>query len=119
MKYVDGFVLAVPKKKLPAYIRMARKAGKIWREHGALDYQECVGDDLQVKMGVPFPRFIKLKAGETVVFSYIVYKTRKHRDAVNARVMKDPRMGTMGDVKDMPFDIKRMAYGGFKVVVGS
>ncbi len=117
MRYADGFVLAVPKKKLQAYRRMAQKAGKIWREHGALDFKECVGDDLGVKMGVPFPRLAKVKAGETVVFSWIAYKSRAHRDRVNAQVMKDPRIAKMCDPKDMPFDAKRMAYGGFKVLV--
>jgi len=117
MKYVDGFLLAVPKKNLAAYRRMAQKAGKIWRGYGALDYKECVGDDLKVKMGMPFPRQMKLKPGETAVFSYIVYKSRAHRDAVNKQVMKDPRIKDMGDPKDMPFDVKRMCYGGFKVLV--
>jgi uncharacterized protein YbaA (DUF1428 family) len=96
---------------------MAQKAGKIWQEYGALDYKECVGDDLDVKMGVPFPRMIKLKPGETVVFSYIVFKSRKHRDQVNAKVMKDPRLANLCDPKSMPFDIKRMTYGGFKTIV--
>ncbi|HKC96196.1 MAG TPA: DUF1428 domain-containing protein, partial [Nitrospira sp.] len=117
MKYVDGFVLPVPKKNLKAYARMAQQAGKVWRDHGALDYKECVGDDLKVKMGMPFPRTVKLKAGETLVFSYIVYKSRAHRDRVNAKVMKDPRIKDMGDPKNMPFDVKRMNYGGFKVLV--
>ena len=117
MRYVNGFLLPVPKKNLQAYRRMAQKAGKVWREHGALDYKECAGDDLKVKMGVPFPRTVKLKAGETVVFSYIVYKSRAHRDRVNAKVMKDPRIKDMCDPKDMPFDVKRMVYGGFKVLV--
>jgi uncharacterized protein YbaA (DUF1428 family) len=117
MKYVDGFVLPVPKKNIPAYRRMAQKASKVWRDHGALDYKECVGDDLKVKMGVPFPRQIKTKPGETVVFAYIVYKSRAHRDSVNAKVMKDPRIANMCDPKDMPFDFKRMLYGGFKVLV--
>jgi uncharacterized protein YbaA (DUF1428 family) len=117
MRYVDGFLLPVPKKKLQAYRRMAQKAGKIWREHGALEFRECAGDDLKVKMGVPFPRTVKLKAGETVMFSYIVFKSRAHRDRVNAKVMKDPRLADMMDPKDMPFDVKRMAYGGFKVLV--
>jgi len=118
MKYVDGFVLPVPKKNLAAYRRMSKKAGKIWREHGALDYRECVGDDLNVKWGLPFPRGIKIKRGETVVFSWIVYKSRAHRDRVNAKVMKDPRLAEMGDPKNMPFDCKRMMYGGFKTLVG-
>ncbi len=117
MKYVDGFVLPVPKKKLKSYIRMAQKAGKIWREHGALDYKECAGDDLNVKMGMPFPRMMKLRRGETVVFSYIVFKSRAHRDSVDAKVMKDPRIANMCGPKAMPFDIKRMVYGGFKVLV--
>lgn len=116
MRYVDGFVLPLPKKNLQAYRRMAQKAGKIWREHGALEFRECVGDDLDVKMGLPFPRLVKLKAGETVVFSWIVFRSRAHRDRVNAKVMKDPRLGNM-DPKSMPFDVKRMAYGGFKVLV--
>ncbi|MGH7148004.1 MAG: DUF1428 domain-containing protein [Nitrospiraceae bacterium] len=118
MRYVDGFLLPVPKKNLRAYARMAQKAAKIWRGYGALDYKECVGDDLKVKMGVPFPRQMKVKPGETVVFSYIVYKSRAHRDRVNAKVMKDPRIQDMCDPKAMPFDAKRMAYGGFKVLVG-
>ena len=115
--YVDGFVVPVPKKKLPAYIRMAKKASKIWKELGALDYKECVGDDLNIKFCMPFPKGIKLKAGETVFFSYIVYKSRAHRDAVNAKVMKDPRIAEMCNPKDMPFDCKRMLYGGFKAIV--
>jgi uncharacterized protein YbaA (DUF1428 family) len=115
--YVDGLVLPVPKKKLPAYRRMAQKAGQIWREHGALEFRECVGDDLNMKMGVPFPRQVKLKAGETVVFSWIRYKSRAHRDRVNAKVMSDPRLAKMMDTKAVPFDSKRMAYGGFKILV--
>lgn len=117
MRYVDGFVLPVPKKNLNAYVQMAKKASKIWREHGALDYKECVGDDLDIKMGVPFPRQMKLKPGETVVFAYIVYKSRAHRDRINAKVMKDPRLANMCDPTNMPFDCTRMTYGGFKVLV--
>jgi uncharacterized protein YbaA (DUF1428 family) len=117
MRYVDGFVLPVPKKNLHAYRRLALKAGKIWREHGALEFRECVGEDLNVKMGAPFPRRIKPKPGETVVFSWIGFKSRAHRDRVNAKVMKDPRIKDMGDPKDMPFDVKRMTYGGFKILV--
>jgi len=117
MRYVDGFVLPVPKKNLQAYRRIARKAGRVWRDHGALEYRECVGDDLGVKMGVPFPRTVRVKRGETVLFSWIVYKSRAHRDRVNARVMKDPRLAKMMDPKSMPFDHKRVAYGGFKVLV--
>jgi len=117
MKYVDGFVVPVPKKNVPAYRRMARQAGKVWREHGALEYRECVGDDLKVKMGLPFPRLSRLKSGETVFFSWIVYKSRAHRDRVNAKVMKDPRIAKMMDPTSMPFDHKRMLYGGFKIMV--
>jgi uncharacterized protein YbaA (DUF1428 family) len=117
MAYVDGFVLPVLKKNLPAYRRMAQKAGKIWREHGALEYRECAGDDLDVKFCLPFPSIIKLKAGETVCFSWIVYKSRAHRDRVGAKVMKDPRLAKMMDPKSMPFDCKRMVAGGFKVLV--
>jgi uncharacterized protein YbaA (DUF1428 family) len=117
MPYIDGFVLPVPKKNLQAYRRMARKAGKIWREHGALEFRECVGDDLDVKMALPFPRAMKIKSGETVVFSWIAYKSRAHRDRVNAKVMADPRLKSSMDVKSMPFDPRRMAYGGFKVLV--
>src|SRR5207244_5486934 len=113
--YVDGFVLPVPNKNLNAYRRMAQQAGKIWREHGALEFRECVGDDLNVKMGLPFPRGIKIKSGETVVFSWIVYKSRAHRERVNTKVMNDHRFAKMP--KRMPFDVKRMLYGGFKTIV--
>ena len=117
MGYVDGFVIPIPKKNLPAYLRMARKAGKIWREYGALDYKECVGDDLKTKMGLPFPQMLKLKSSETVVFSYIVFKSRAHRDRVNAMVIKDPRIVDSCDLEKMPFDCERMVYGGFKTIV--
>lgn len=117
MHYVDGYVLAVPKKNLAAYARMALAAGKIWREHGALDYKETAGEDLNVKFGKSFSRVMKTKPRETVVFSYIVFKSRKHRDQVNAKVMKDPRLAKMMENKKMPFDVKRMVYGGFKVLV--
>ena len=116
MAYVDGFVLAVPKRKLAAYRQMSRKAGKVWRDHGALEYRECVGDDLNVKIGVPFPRLARVKPGEAVVFSWIVYKSRAHRDRVNANVMKDPRI-TKSMIDPMPFDVKRMSMGGFSVLV--
>ena len=116
-RYVDGYVLPVSKKNLQTYRRIAQKAGKIWREHGALEYRECAGDDLSVKFGTPFPRQIKLKPGETVVFSYIVFKSRAHRDSVNAKVMKDPRLTATMDASSMPFDCKRMLYGGFKTIV--
>ena len=117
MSYVDGFVLAVPKKKVEAYLAIARKAGKIWREHGAVEYREAAGDDLKIKMGLPFAKAVRAKADETVFFSWIVYKSRAHRDRVNAKVMKDPRLAAMMDPKAMPFDMKRMAYGGFKIRV--
>jgi len=117
MKYVDGYVLPVPKKNLPAYRRMAEKAGKVWREHGALEFRECVGDDLKTKKIKSFPTLVRPKRSETVMFSWIVFKSRAHRDAVNARVMKDPRLAKMMDMKAIPFDSKRMAYGGFKVMV--
>ena len=116
-KYVDGYVLPVPKKNLRAYRRMAQRAGKVWREHGALEFRECVGDGLKTKMAASFPRTIKLKPGETVVFSWIGFKSRADRDAVNAKVMKDTRLAKMMDPKAMPFDSKRMVYGGFKVMV--
>ena len=117
MSYVDGFVLPVPKKKLQAYRRMAQKAGKVWRDHGALEFRECVADDVKPGKRTSFPQSVKLKKGETVFFSFIVFKSRAHRDRVNAKVMKDPRLNAMGDIKDMPFDVKRMIYGGFKVLV--
>ena len=117
MSYADGFVVPVPKKNLKAYARMSQKAGKVWREHGAIDYKECSGDDLNVKFGVPFTKTIKLKPGETVVFSWITFKSRAHRDKVNAKVMKDPRLAEMMEPGAMPFDCKRMVYGGFKVFV--
>ena len=117
MSYVDGYLLPLPRKHLAAYRRIASKAGPIWKEHGALDYKESVLEDQKVKGLVPFPKVSKAKAGETVVFAYIVFKSRKHRDLVNARVMKDPRIHKICDPKKMPFDIKRMAYGGFKVIV--
>jgi uncharacterized protein YbaA (DUF1428 family) len=116
MSYVDGFVLVVPKRKLVVYKKMATRAAMVWREHGALDYRECVGDDLKVKMGLPFPKLARTRAGETVVFSWILYKSRAHRDKVNAKVMKDKRLFE-GMPKEMPFDMKRMAYGGFKTLV--
>ena len=117
MAYIDGFLLPVPKRKVNAYLEMSRKAGKIWKEHGAVEYRECVGDDLNIKNMTGFPKVVKTKAGETVVFSWIVYKSRAHRDRVNAKVMKDPRLASMMDPKSMPFDMKRMAYGGFTILV--
>ncbi len=117
-RYVDGFVLVVPRRKLDAYRRLARKAGRLWKEFGALEYVECIGDDLAVPKGcgLPFPRLARSKSGETVVFSWIVYKSRADRDRINAKVMKDPRM-KMDDPRKCPFDIKRMSMGGFKPVV--
>ncbi len=117
MSYVDGFVVPVPKRKLAAYRTMARKSGRIWREHGALAYLEAVADDVKPGKHTSFPQSVKLKPGETVVFAYIVYKSRAHRDRVNAKVMKDPRLKPMLDPKAMPFDGKRMFWGGFKVLV--
>ena len=119
MKYVDGYVLPVPKSKLKAYQAMAAKAGKLWREHGALDYVEAVSDDVKPGKWTSFPQSVKLKAGEVVVFAYVVYKSRSHRDAVNKKVMKDPRIHAMCDPKNPPFDMKRMFWGGFKVIVKS
>ena len=116
MAYVDGFLVPVPKSKLAEYRRMAQMAGKVWKEHGALEFRECVGDDLDVEMGRSFKDGAGLKRGETVMFSWIVYKSKAHRDRVNAKVMKDPRMAGM-DEKTMPFDVHRMCYGGFKVLV--
>jgi uncharacterized protein YbaA (DUF1428 family) len=116
MKYVDGFVLVVSKKKLAAYRKVARQGAAVWKEYGALEYKECVGDDLDVKWGVPFPRLLKLKSHETAVFSWIVYKSRAQRDRINAKIMKDPRFASM-DPNSMPFDVNRMVYGGFKVLV--
>jgi uncharacterized protein YbaA (DUF1428 family) len=117
MRYVDGFVVPVPTRKLAAYRQMARKAGKVWREHGALEYHECIADDAKVGKLTSFPRSVKLKAGETVIFAWIVYKSRAHRDRVNALVMKDPRLAAMMDPKAIPFDGKRMIFGGFKEMI--
>ena len=117
MAYVDGFVVPVPKKKLQAYRQMAQKAGKIWREHGALEYRECIADDVKPGKRTSFPRSVKLKPGEVVWFSWIVYKSRKDRDRINAKVMKDKRLMSMMDPKAMPFDGKRMFWGGFKLMV--
>ncbi len=117
MPYVDGFVLPVPKKNVKAYAAMAKIAAKVWRDHGALAYHECVGDDLTVKCGLPFPKLAKIKPSETVVFAWIVYKSKAHRDKVNAKVMQDPRLVACMEGKKMPFDVNRMAYGGFKTLV--
>lgn len=117
--YVDGYVIPVPKKKIAAYRRIAARACKVWLEHGALDYKECVADDTSATFALSFAKGIKAKPGETVFFSFIVYKSRVHRDRVNAAVMKDPRLAAMCDPKDMPFDCQRMLYGGFKAVVSA
>ena len=119
MPYVDGFVVPVPKKNLQTYRQMAKKAGKVWRDHGALEFREWVADDVKVGKWTSFPRSVKLGPRETVVFSWIVYKSRAHRDRVNAKVMKDPRLAKMMNPQAMPFDGKRMIYGGFKLLVGS
>jgi len=117
MTYVDGFVIVLPSKNLAAYKKMAKLAGVVWRELGALEYRECVGDDLAAKWGLPFPKLTKCKPSETVVFSWIVYRSKAERNRVNTKVMKDPRIAKMCDPKTMPFDMKRMSYGGFKTIV--
>jgi uncharacterized protein YbaA (DUF1428 family) len=119
MAYVDGFILPVPKKNVETYKRMARTASKVWMDHGALEYHEAIADDAKPGKLTSFPQSVKLKSGETVFFSWIVYKSRKHRDSVLAKVMKDKRLAAMMDPKKMPFDAKRMIYGGFKVVVSA
>ena len=115
--YVDGFVIPVPKKKVAAYRRMAHEAGRVWREHGALEYRECIADDVKPGKYTSFPQAVKLKRGEVVWLSWIVYRSRRHRDRVNAAVMKDPRIAKMIDAKKMPFDGRRMFWGGFEVMV--
>jgi uncharacterized protein YbaA (DUF1428 family) len=117
MAYVDGFVVPVPKKNLKAYVAMAKKAAKVWKDHGALDYKECVADDVSAGKLTSFPRSVKMKKNETVVFSWVVYKSRAARDKCMAKVMKDPRLADMMDPKKLPFDGKRMFFGGFKVIV--
>lgn len=117
MSYVDGFVVPVPRRNIAAYRRMSQKAGKVWREYGALEYKEWVGDDVKPGKVTSFPQSVKLKSGEVVVFAWIVYKSRADRDRINAKVMKDPRLASMMDPKAMPFDGKRMFYGGFKKLV--
>lgn len=117
MPYVDGFIVPVPKRKLPAYRRISRRAGRVWREHGALDYHECVADDVKRGKWTSFPRSVKLKRGETVVFSWITYKSRRQRDAVMKKVMTDKRLAAMMDPAKMPFDMKRMIFGGFRSII--
>ncbi len=114
--YVDGYVIPIAADKVDQYRKIARFCGKIWREHGALEYRECVADDLDVGFGTPFPKLAKIKPGETVLFSYVVFRNRKHRDSVNAKVMKDPRMDTIPK-DDLPFNVKRISFGGFKPIV--
>ena len=116
-RYVDGFIFAVPKNKVDEYRKVARRAGKIWKEHGALEYIECAADDVKPGKLTSFPQSVKLKPDETVVFSWIVYASRKQRDRINAKVMKDPRLADMMDPKKLPFDAKRMFFGGFKTIV--
>ena len=116
-QYIDGFVIPIAKKNLPAYTRMAKMASKVWLDHGALEYRECIGEDMSPPFGVAFTKLAKTKPTETVLFSWIVYKSRAHRDAVNKKVMKDPRLAEMCDPKNSPFDIKKMAYGGFTTIV--
>ena len=118
-RYADGFLLAVPKRRLAAYRRISQKAGKVWKEYGALEYIECAGDDLKIKggMGASFTKAARTRPGEAVVFSWILYKSKADRDRINKKVMKDPRLAEMMDPKSMPFDMKRMAYGGFKAIV--
>ena len=117
MRYVDGYVVPVPKRHVAAYRRMAQKAGKVWRDHGALGFVECVADDVKPGKHTSFPQSVKLKPGEMVVFSWIVFKSRAHRDRINAKVMKDPRLASMMDPDNMPFDGQRMFWGGFKSIV--
>jgi uncharacterized protein YbaA (DUF1428 family) len=116
MAYVDGFIVAVPKKNLANYRKLAKLGGQVWREHGALDYKECVADDVPMGKVTSFPRSVKQKPGETVIFAWITYKSRADRDRINKKVMADPRLSGM-DPKKMPFDAKRMIYGGFKVMI--
>lgn len=117
MAYIDGFLLIVPKDRIEDYRKISRKAGKIWREHGALEYRECVGDDLDIAFGRPFPKLLKLKPDEAAVFSWIVYRSKAQRDLINAKVMQDKRLTGVMDPKTMPFDTKKMSMGGFTVLV--
>ena len=116
-RYVDGFLIPIPRKNVAKYRRMAAKACKIWIEHGALEYRECIGDDMSPKMPATFPKMLENKRGDTVIFSWIVYRSKAHRDRVNAKVLKDPRLLAMMDPENNPFDVKRMLYGGFRVMV--
>lgn len=116
-RYVDGYLLPIPKKNIKAYQKVAAKGAKLWKEHGALQYCECVGEELKASFGVPFTKPLKAKAGETVVFAFVVFKSRAHRDKVNKAVMSDPRLMSICDPKKMPFDCKRMVYSGFETLV--
>ncbi len=116
-RYVDGFLIPIPRKNVAAYKKLAQKACKVWMEHGALEYRECVGEDLAQKMPSTFPRLLDNKRGDTAIFSWIVYKSKTHRNQVNKKVMKDSRILAMMDLKENPFDVKRMLYGGFQVMV--
>jgi len=116
-RYVDGFLIPIPRKNVAAYRRLAQKACKVWMEHGALEYRECIGDDMSPKMPATFPKMLENKRGDTVIFSWIVYKSKPHRDRVIAKVMKDPRILAMMDPENNPFDVERMLYGGFRVMV--
>lgn len=118
IKYVDGFVIIVKKKKLEEYKKVAKAAEKIWKKYGALDYKECVGDDLNIKWGLPFPKLTNKKSDEVVLFSYIGYKSKAQRDSINKKIMEDPKMKEVCDENNMPFEMKKMAYGGFEVLVG-
>jgi uncharacterized protein YbaA (DUF1428 family) len=119
MAYVDGYVMPIAKKHLATYRRLATISGKLWREHGALEYRECIGEDLAVKMLTPFPRAVKIERGETLVFAWVVFRSRGQRDRVNAKVMKDPRLAASMKKYKMPFDTKRILYGGFEVLVAA
>jgi uncharacterized protein YbaA (DUF1428 family) len=116
-RYVDGFLIPIPRQNVAAYRRLAQKACKVWMEHGALEYRECIGDDMSPKMPATFPKMLENKRGDTVIFSWIVYKSKQHRDRVIAKVMKDPRILAMMDPENNPFDVERMLYGGFRVMV--
>lgn len=117
MKYIDGFLIPVPKKNIDAYKAISKKAGKVWKEYGALEYRECMSNDIDVKGMASFSKAAKAKEGDVVVFSWIAYKSKAHRDKVNKKVMADPRLMAMCDPKNTPFDVKKMCYGGFEVVV--
>ncbi len=116
-RYVDGFLIPIPRKNVAAYKKLAQKACKVWMEHGALEYRECIGEDLAQKMPATFPRLLDNKRGDTAIFSWIVYKSKTHRNQVNKKVLQDPRILAMMNLEDNPFDVKRMLYGGFQVMV--